>query len=107
MRDVEPVVARAPRALQQVGERFGSPVELVEVPAVVAVVQAEGRGLGLEFLQLLVAFTKKGGYDYRTGMNGIEAVETYKAQPGLFGAVVIGSFSLFHFPYLALILTSH
>ena len=58
-------------------------------------------------LQLLVAFTKKGGYDYRTGMNGIEAVETYKAQPGLFGAVVIGSFSLFHFPYLALILTSH
>ena len=56
-------------------------------------------------LQLLVAYTKKGGYDYRTGMNGIEAVETYKAQPGLFGAVVIGSF-LFHFPYLALILTS-
>lgn len=46
-------------------------------------------------LQLLVAYTKKGGYDYMTGMNGIEAVETYKAQPGLFGAVVIG---MFYFP---------
>lgn len=57
-------------------------------------------------LQLLVAYTKKGGYDYRTGMNGIEAVETYKTEPGLFGAVVIGLFSLFRFPFLALILTS-
>lgn len=32
-------------------------------------------------LQLLVAFTEKGGYGYMIGMNGIEVVETYKAQP--------------------------
>lgn len=32
-------------------------------------------------LQLLVAFTEKGGYGYMIGMNGIEVIETYKAQP--------------------------
>lgn len=32
-------------------------------------------------LQLLVAFTEKGGYGYMIGMNRIEVIETYKAQP--------------------------
>ncbi|ODM20324.1 hypothetical protein SI65_03377 [Aspergillus cristatus] len=40
-------------------------------------------------LQLLSVYTKKSGYDYLTAKNGVEAVETYKAQPGRFGVVVI------------------
>lgn len=41
-------------------------------------------------LQLLSVYTKKSGYDYLTAKNGVEAVETYKSQPGRFGIVVIG-----------------
>lgn len=41
-------------------------------------------------LQLLSVYTKKSGYDYLTAKNGVEAVETYKAQPGRFGVVIIG-----------------
>ena len=51
-------------------------------------------------LQLLVAYTKKGDYDYMTGMNGVEAVETYKAQLSRFRIAIIGMFfapSLFLF----------
>ncbi|OJJ81857.1 putative sensor histidine kinase/response regulator, partial [Aspergillus glaucus CBS 516.65] len=40
-------------------------------------------------LQLLSVYTKKSGYDYLTAKNGFEAVETYKAQPGRFGVVLI------------------
>lgn len=42
-------------------------------------------------LQLLSVYTKRSDYDYATAKNGVEAVDTYKAQPGRFGIVVIGT----------------
>jgi signal transduction histidine kinase len=41
-------------------------------------------------LQLLCAYTKKDGYPYMTAKNGAEAVDIYKAHPGMFRVVIIG-----------------
>lgn len=43
-------------------------------------------------LQLLCAFTEKGGYEYKTAKNGAEAVEIYKADPGKYQIVIIGKY---------------
>ncbi|KAJ5902231.1 hypothetical protein N7495_002759 [Penicillium taxi] len=40
-------------------------------------------------LKILVAFVKKEGWSYITANNGLEAVETYKAHPGKFGAIIL------------------
>jgi Signal transduction histidine kinase len=48
-------------------------------------------------LQILVAFVKKEGWSYMTASNGLEAVETYQAHPGKFGAIIIGMLISFCF----------
>ncbi|KAJ5640285.1 uncharacterized protein N7484_008147 [Penicillium longicatenatum] len=39
-------------------------------------------------LKLLVAFVKKEGWSFMTASNGLEAVKTYQAHPGKFGAII-------------------
>ncbi|KAJ5153932.1 uncharacterized protein N7500_009371 [Penicillium coprophilum] len=40
-------------------------------------------------LQLLCAYVRKSGFEYKTAKDGAQAVETYKAHPGLFKVVII------------------
>ncbi|KAL4880549.1 hypothetical protein BJY04DRAFT_191015 [Aspergillus karnatakaensis] len=40
-------------------------------------------------LNILVAYVKKDGWSYKTATNGLEAVETFQANPGMFEMVII------------------
>jgi signal transduction histidine kinase len=63
-------------------------VDGVSEPSMPSVLLVDDNDLNL---QLLCAYAKKDNCDYLTARNGAEAVETYKAHPGRFRVVVIGT----------------
>lgn len=52
-------------------------------------------------LQLLCAYVEKDGFEYKSAKNGAQAVDLYKAHPGKFQIVIIGTFIIS--PFLPLL----